>query len=112
MRTFVQPGNDLNFVAAADVASGEVVVAGSLVGISTGAYKSGETGVFEVTGVHKVAKASATTFTQGAKVYYLTATKLATDLSNSGANPFLGYAAKAPAANATVVEVLLARPGE
>lgn len=109
MKTFVQPGKDLNFVAAAAVGSGEVVIAGSLVGVSTGKYAIGETGVFEIEGVHKLPKASATVLAQGDKVYYIAATKLVSEVATG--NTFIGYVAKAPAANATAVEVLLARPG-
>lgn len=115
MKTFVKPGNEINFILAdsTTILSGEVVVAGSLVGVSAATYTSGvgtnTVGVMEVTGVHRLPKVTTEAVSLGQKLYYDTTAKRVT--TTVGTNAFIGYADAAELAAATHVRVLLARPG-
>lgn len=110
MRTYVQPGNDINFQASGNINSGEVLIVGELVGVSTGKYVSGDTGVMEIAGIHKIPKATGTSYGQGDKLWINTTSKLIVTAGGAGTK-FLGYAAEA-STTALVGKVILARPGE
>ena len=68
-KNYVQDGETIEFTAAADVKSGDVVVVGELVVVAINDVASGEMGVGHTTGVWDLPKASATTFDQGVSVY-------------------------------------------
>lgn len=108
MTNFIQQGNNIDITAAAAIASGEVVVVGSLAGVAVTSCESGEKVAICVNGVFNVPKGSSA-FVAGAKVYYDETNDQTT--STATGNTFLGYATDAVVAGDTSVNVLLARPG-
>lgn len=109
MKTSFAPGHELDFIAGATIASGDMVVAGSIVGISAKNYVNGEAGVMEIVGIHKLTKVAAQVWTQGQPVYKSAAAQTVSNVSTS--NTFMGYAAYAAAGSDPYAYVLLARPG-
>lgn len=67
---YFQKGEAVDYRPETAVAAGEVIVQGKLVGITRLDIPAGTLGSIAVTGVFKVAKASATTFDVGAEVYF------------------------------------------
>lgn len=101
MRNYVQPGDALTIPAPTDVASGAVVIAGSIVGIAAGAAVSGADVDVETTGVFTLPKVSALAIAIGDAVYFDAATKLVTKTASG--NTKLGVAVTAaPNPSATV----------
>lgn len=109
MKTFYAPGHDIDFVAGGTIASGDIVVAGSLVGVSAKSYATGEAGVFEISGIHKLLKVTAQVWTQGQPVYKTAGANTVSNVAT--ANTFMGYAASAALGPDVYGLVLLARPG-
>lgn len=68
-KNFVQEGNVISFTASGAKTSGQVVVVGSLVGISQGDVANGATGSLALEGVYDVPAATAA-ITLGAPVYW------------------------------------------
>lgn len=68
-KNYIQDGETIKFVAAADVKSGAAVVIGDLVAVSINDVATGEEGVAHTSGVWSLPKATATTFNQGVSVY-------------------------------------------
>ena len=108
MKTFFQPGHEIDFVVGGSaVVSGQVIVQGSLVGVAAASYAPGTTGVMEITGVHILPKTPGQVITAGAPLYYAAGT-----VGTTNTGTFIGYAAYAePVGASTTVKVLLARPG-
>lgn len=107
-RNFVQPGGNVDFVTAGDVVSGDVIIAGNLVGIAANSsVGAGKGNVFTIDGVFKMAKAVGA-LTQGAKVYWSAANK---NVSTTNSDVFIGYAFSAALSADATVPVLLARGG-
>lgn len=108
-KTFFQPGNEIDFVVGnTAVKSGDIIVAGLLVGIAANDYLPGETGVMEVTGVHTLRKAAGQAVTQGQAIY--TGGAGGTVTTTAGGS-FVGIAAYAAIGAEATVKVLLTRPG-
>ena len=101
--------NPLNFVLTAAVASGDVVVAGSIVGVAETSGEIGDTIALDTEGVHRLTKTdSAHTYTVGAKVY---ATSAGAITSTASGNKLIGYAVAASANGDTTVDVRLIPAG-
>ena len=101
--TFVQDGASLDYTPGADVAAGDVVVQGDLVGVAKLDIKTGRLGALAVGGVFDFAKATggATAIAMGAIVYWNDAANQAT--TTSAGNKLLGKVVRAAAdADATV----------
>lgn len=109
LAVFVHEGEQVDYTPPADVAAGDVVVQGDLVGIARTPIVSGTPGSLAVAGVFDVVKASATVFTAGAKVYWDATGKLAVATDGGGANKLLGKAVRAAGAGATTVRVRLSQ---
>jgi len=109
LAVFVQQGEQIDYTPATDVAAGDVVVQGDLVGVARTPIAAGATGSLAVVGVFDVAKASETEFTAGAKVYWDAANKLAVTSDGGGANKLLGKAVRAAGAGVTTVRVRLSQ---
>ena len=109
MKTSFAPGHEIDFVAGATIASGDMVVAGSLVGVAANNYVSGDVGVMEIVGIHKLVKVASQVWTQGQPVYKSAAAQTVSNIST--ANTFIGYAAAAALSADVYGLVLLARPG-
>ena len=104
MIRFVQDANCIDYTPSADVAAGEVVIQGSLIGITKTDIGAGKLGAVHLEGVYDVPKDSATVFAAGGAVYYDNSKKLAT--TTSGAI-LLGHAAQAAVSGGAVVRVVL-----
>lgn len=81
MATFVHDGRGIDYTPAADVASGEVVVMGDLVGVAPRSIPAGGLGTIAVEGVFDFAKATgaSTAIDAGAVVYWDAANEVATE---------------------------------
>lgn len=106
MKNFVQRGENLTIPAPADVKSGEVVIAGAIVGIAAGDAVSGADVDVVTEGVFTLPKVSALAIALGDVVYF----DAATDLVNktSSGNTKLGHAVAAAANPSATVAVKLA----
>jgi predicted RecA/RadA family phage recombinase len=106
---FVQKGDQIDYKPSAAVAAGDVVVQGDLIGIAKQPIEANVLGALAVTGVFDVAKASATVFAVGVKVYWDAANKVCVTADGGGANKLLGKAALAAGAGVTTVRVRLSQ---
>jgi len=102
---FKQPGQSIEFTAAADLKSNDVLLIGGLRGVVLQDVKTGEKGSLGVEGVYQVAKDATVAFSQGDAVYW---DAVAGNANDTNTNPHLGYAIKAELAAATTLEVKLA----
>lgn len=103
---FIHDGRNIDFTPAEDVAAGEVVVQGDLVGISKRPIAAGEPGSLAVEGVFDIAKASADTINAGVRVYWKADDEHA--VTTASGNKLLGKSVAAAGAGTTTVRVLLA----
>lgn len=103
MKNFIHPGDMITVTAPADVASGDIVEVGKLVGIACTDAKSGTPVEIKTSGVFTVKKTSAQAWTVGAALYV--ASGSATTADGSGSNTPLGHA-MAPAANPSATGVV------
>lgn len=100
---YVQRGDAIDHTPAADVAAGDVVVIGKIVGVAKLDIKAGELGALALTGVYEVAKASGTAFAAGAEVGWDAASKKAVAAGASGSAKFGHAVADAAAAALTAL---------
>ncbi|MDO5757308.1 MAG: DUF2190 family protein [Rhodobacterales bacterium] len=70
MQNYIAPGDALTITAAADIASGDGVLFGSLFGVATGDIATGAEGVINVTGVYDLPKVANQAWTAGALIYW------------------------------------------
>lgn len=104
MKNYVQKGDSLTVTLAADVAGGDVVVLGALIGVAAGSYLSGQDGVICTEGVFNLGK-DASVFATGDAVYFDAAENKVTSTATD--NTLIG-AAVAPALTGDLtVKVLL-----
>lgn len=96
MRNFIAVGNTMEFTAAADVASGAVVVVEDVVGIAAGDVADGASGVLNLGGVYELPKAAAQPWAAGTRVYWNGSAATTTEASNT----LLGVAYRAAASAA------------
>ena len=89
---FVQRGDAVDYTPDADVASGDVVVQGDLVGVAKLNIKANALGALAVTGVFDFPKdtGSSSAITAGAKVYWDAVNEVATTDADSGTNKLIG----------------------
>ncbi len=108
---YVQEGSAVDFVPAADVAAGDVVVVGELVGVTKRSHKAGELGALAVVGVFDFPKATGvgSAIPAGAKLYWDVAEAVAKTDSEAGANKYLGKSVKAAADADAVVRARLSQ---
>jgi len=100
---YVAAGEAVDYRPASNVSAGDIVVQGDLVGVATTAITANTLGSLTVSGVFDVAKASATVFTAGAKVYWdATAKEAVTTSSNTY---YVGKAIAAAGNGTTTVRV-------
>lgn len=105
MRNYIQPGKTLTLPAPAAVASGEVVVIGSIFGVASGDAASGADVDLAVEGVFELPKVSALAIAIGDKVYWQTAEKLVSKTTSG--NTYIGVAVSAAANPSGTVRVRL-----
>ncbi len=89
---YVQQGESIDYTPAADVAAGDVIVQGELVGIAKKDITANELGALAVEGVFDFPKATGvgTAITAGSTVYWDEAAQEATTNANAGANKLIG----------------------
>jgi predicted RecA/RadA family phage recombinase len=93
---FVHAGASIDYTPAADVAAGDVVVQGDLVGVAKLDIKAGQLGALAVEGVFDFAKATGSAVTVGALVYWNATAQQATTTATG--NKLLGKCVRAAAA--------------
>ena len=103
MKNFIQRGENLTIPAPANTLSGEVVIVGDIHGIASNNAAEGAPLDIVTEGVFALPKVAANSFAVGAKVYYASATKLAT--STASGNTLIGVAVAAAAADTATVAV-------
>lgn len=105
----VQKGYQIDYTAGADIAAGDVVVIGSLVGVAPRPIANGETGAVSIEGVYSLPKPSAgsgsETISAGAQVYYYATSGIANTVTGVSA----GYAVAQAVTGASTVSVKLDR---
>jgi predicted RecA/RadA family phage recombinase len=100
---FIHDGNSIDYTPGSNVAAGDVVPQGDLVGIAKRDIVANALGALAVTGVFDVPKATgaSTAIAVGAKVHWNSTTKQAT--TTASGNKYLGKTVKAAVdADATV----------
>lgn len=87
-----QTGDTVDYIPAADVAAGDVVAQGDLIGVANREIKAGALGALAVVGVFDFPKATGAgqAIAAGSKVYWDATAKVATTSDGGGANKFLG----------------------
>jgi len=104
---FVQEGETIDHTPVADVAAGDVVVQGDLVGVARTPIAAGRLGALAVVGVHDFAKAAGPAFTVGQLLYWDDAANVAT--ATVATNKLIGKVVRAAAAADTSVRVRLSQ---
>jgi len=104
---FVSEGNAIDYTPTADVAAGDVVVQGELVGIAKTPIVANTPGALTVTGVFDLPKATGagTAIPVGSEAYWDATNKVVT--ATAGTNKFLGKTVRAAADTDTTVRVRL-----
>ena len=99
---YVQRGESIDYTPETDVAAGDIIKIGNLVGVAKLDIKAGELGALALTGVYEVAKAAGTAFAAGAEVGWDAASKKAVAAGASGSAKFGHAVADADAADGAV----------
>ena len=102
---FVQDGTAVDYTPAGDVAAGDVVVQGDLVGITKRDITAGQLGALAVQGVFDVVKDAGVTIAAGAKVYWDATNSFA--VTTASGNKLMGKCVLAAASAETSVRVRL-----
>jgi predicted RecA/RadA family phage recombinase len=104
---FVHEGASIDYTPTADVAAGDVVVQGDLVGVAKLDIKANRLGALAVEGAFDFAKATGggTAFAVGALVYWNAAANQATTVA--AGNKLIGKSVRAAADGDTTVRVRL-----
>ncbi len=104
---FVQDGEFIDYTPGANVAAGDVVVQGDLVGIAKQPIAADTSGALAVTGVFDFTKLAALVPAVGDLVYWDDAANVATNVS--AGNKLLGKVVKAAAAGDATVRARLSQ---
>jgi|SRR5579884_1454284 predicted RecA/RadA family phage recombinase len=106
---FVHEGCSIDYTPAADVAAGDVVVQGDLVGVAKAPIKANQLGALAVEGVFDFAKATGagTAVAVGAVVYWNDAANQAT--TAAAGNKLLGKSVRAAGDNDATVRAKLSQ---
>jgi predicted RecA/RadA family phage recombinase len=111
LAVFVHEGNAIDYTPTSDVAAGDVVVQGDLVGVARSPIAANAPSSLAACGIFDFPKATGTGsgIAVGAKVYWDVADKQAKEDSETGANKLLGKTVKAAADADTTVRVRLSQ---
>jgi len=104
---FVHEGASIDYTPAADVAAGDVVVQGDLVGVAKLDIKANKLGALAVDGVFDFAKVAAVALAVGTIVYWDDAANVATNVSVG--NKQIGKVVRAAAAADATVRAKLSQ---
>ncbi|MGE3809025.1 MAG: DUF2190 family protein [Gemmataceae bacterium] len=107
--TFVQQGTSIDHTPGANIAVGEVVIQGDLVGVATHEILANRLGALAVEGVFDFAKQAGggVTFAVGALAYWDNTNNVAVTTDGGGANKLIGKAVKAAVDGDSTVRVKL-----
>jgi predicted RecA/RadA family phage recombinase len=105
--TFVQDGCFVDYTPGADVAAGDVVVQGDLVGVARVEIKAGKLGALAVDGVHDFAKNTGVAYTVGQFLYWDDTANVVTTTATG--NKLIGKVVRAAASADTTVRVRLSQ---
>ncbi len=107
--TFVCEGNALDYTPSSDVAAGDVVVQGDLLGVARTPIPANTPGSLAISGVFDFPKATGagSGITAGVNVYWDEADKQAKTDDESGANKLLGKTIQSAAETDATVRVRL-----
>ena len=103
---YVQRGDAIDHTPMADVAAGDVVVVGKLVGVAKLDIKAGELGALALTGVYEMTKNAGVAFAVGMEVAWDAANRKAVAAGTSGSVK-IGHAVALTSAVETTVFVRL-----
>lgn len=106
---FIHHGDAIDYTPVADVAAGDVIVAGDLVAVAKRDIKAGVQGALAVVGVFAFPKESGggVTFSFGDLAYWDAANSVAVDTDNAGANKLIGKVTADAADNDAEVRIRL-----
>ena len=92
--TYVQKGNTVDYTPGADVAAGDVIVQGDLIGVATSPIEANALGALTVDGVVAFPKATGggEAIVAGTPLYWDVAEQVAKADDEAGANKLLGKA--------------------
>lgn len=90
MKNFVQNGVNVTLAAPYALTSGQGALVGSLFGVASAAYASGESGEFVTEGVFDLVKVGSQAWTVGEKVYWDNANRRTTNVASG--NTLIGVA--------------------
>ncbi|WP_437226026.1 DUF2190 family protein [Planctomicrobium sp. SH661] len=108
---FVHEGAAIDYVPGAEIAAGDVIVQGDLIGVARLDLKAGVLGALAVAGVFDFPKATgaSTAITAGVNVYWDVADAEAKTDSESGANRLIGKTVAAAGDNEATVRVRMSQ---
>jgi predicted RecA/RadA family phage recombinase len=108
---FKHRGDTVEYIPAADVTAGDVVVQGDLVGVAVLDIKTGMLGGLAVSGVFDFPKLTGTgnSIAAGVKLYWNAAGNAVMTTDSSGTYKYVGKAVAAVDINATTVRVRLSQ---
>lgn len=102
---YIQPGEVWDYTAGADIASGDVVVMGDVVGVALAAIANGATGPVQVSGVFELAKLSTDVAAIGDPLYWDAGNSRLTVTAST--HKLAGYAAQASGSGTATARVKL-----
>lgn len=105
MADFIQDGASLDYTPGADVAAGDVIVQGDLVGVARSSIKSGQLGAIAVEGVFDFTKNTGVAYTAGQLLYWDDTNNVVTDTATG--NKQIGKAVRAAASGDTTARIRL-----
>ncbi len=105
--TFVHDGLSIDYTPGADIAAGDVVVQGDLVGVAKLEIKSGKPGALAVDGVFDFAKNTGVAYTVGQLLYWDDTANVVTTTATG--NKLIGKVVRAAASADTTVRVRLSQ---
>ena len=108
---YIQTGDAVDYTPGANVAAGDVVVQGELVGVAKLDIQTGKLGALAVTGLFDFPKAAGagTGIAAGTRVYWDVAEQVAKADSEAGANKEIGKTVKAAADDDALVRVRMSQ---
>jgi predicted RecA/RadA family phage recombinase len=105
--TFVHEGCSVDYTPGGDVAAGDVVVQGDLVGVTKVEIKAGKLGALSVDGVFDFAKNTGVAYTVGQLLYWDDTANVVTTTATG--NKLIGKVVRAAASADTTVRVRLSQ---
>jgi predicted RecA/RadA family phage recombinase len=112
MKNFVQEGKTITVAAPANVASGQLVVVGSIVGVAAFDASSGADVEVTVAGVFELPKVATDVIAQGDKLYWDSSQAKLTKTAGTGSKPMVGVATAAAGNGVSTVNCLLMPTGQ